>query len=59
MRLLQFYKNGQVCLGIEAEKGIIDVAEEAKKQNLHSIYLEVRASARSSGEGLFGCAEKA
>lgn len=34
MRLLQFYKNGQVCLGVETEKGIIDVAEEAKKQNV-------------------------
>ena len=34
MRLLQFLKDGQVSLGIETSKGIVDVAEEAKKQNI-------------------------
>ncbi len=34
MRLLQFKKDGEICLGIETDKGIIDVAAEAARQNV-------------------------
>ncbi|MGE4483953.1 MAG: fumarylacetoacetate hydrolase family protein [Oscillospiraceae bacterium] len=31
MKLLQFLKGGEICLGIQTDKGIIDVAEAAEK----------------------------
>ena len=35
MRLLQFYKMGRFALALRQKKGIIDVAEEAKKSRTY------------------------
>ena len=34
MKLVQFWKNDSICLGIQTEKGIVDVAAEASRRGM-------------------------